>query len=126
MAETNDERPLSDSALTEEEVPRAPESPTPGVDTFPSWGLAPRLVSWKRWKRFLTPCPPILGMAFVVVTHQASARVSLLPELLRNHTTMVVCEVTAGVPVVPNTIYLPQLGPHLACSMPCSSRCPPK
>lgn len=65
-------------------------------------------------------------MAFVVVTHQASARVSLLPELLRNHTTMVVCEVTAVVPVVPNTIYLPQLSPHLACSMPCSSRCPPK
>lgn len=38
MAETNDERPLSDSALTEEEVPRAPESPTPGVD-FPIVGI---------------------------------------------------------------------------------------
>ena len=58
--------------------------------------------------------PADSGMAFVVVTHQAHAHESLLPELLRHHTTMQVHEVTASVAVEPNTIYLSSPGLHLA------------
>jgi two-component system CheB/CheR fusion protein len=58
--------------------------------------------------------PPDSGMAFVIITHQAPDRISLLPELLRNHTTMPVHEVTSGVYVEPNTIYLPPPGIQLA------------
>ncbi|MGE0824846.1 MAG: CheR family methyltransferase [Candidatus Binatia bacterium] len=59
---------------------------------------------------FFDAMPTDSGIAFVIVTHQAADRVSLLPELLRNHTTMPVYEVTDGVRAEPNTIYLPPAG----------------
>ncbi len=113
MAETNDERPLPDSALTEEEATPTSEPLTPGAG-FPIVGIGASAGGLEALEAFFNDMPADNGMAFVVVTHQASARASMLPELLRNHTTMVVREVTAGVPVAPNTIYLPQPGLHLA------------
>ena len=54
------------------------------------------------------------GVAFVVITHHNAERSSLLPQLLRNHTTMPVLEVTEATVVEPNHIYLPLPGLHLA------------
>ncbi len=54
------------------------------------------------------------GVAFVVVTHHNAEQISLLPHLLRNHTTMPVQEITAATVVEPNHIYLPLPGLHLA------------
>ena len=53
-------------------------------------------------------------MAFVVVTHQPAAHVSLLPELLGRHASMVVQEVKAGTKVELGHVYLSQPGMHLA------------
>jgi len=55
-------------------------------------------------------------MAFVVITHQSADRTSLLPELLQKHTTMPVGEVTAGIQVEPNQVYLSPPGHYLALS----------
>jgi two-component system, chemotaxis family, CheB/CheR fusion protein len=65
-------------------------------------------------EEFLDAMPADSGMAFVIVSHQAPDRVSLLPELLTNHTTMNVHEVTTGVAVEPNTVYLSSPGMYLA------------
>lgn len=58
--------------------------------------------------------PADSGLAFVVVTHQASDRVSLLRELLEKRTTMPVHEATVAVKVEPNHIYLSPPGMYLA------------
>jgi two-component system, chemotaxis family, CheB/CheR fusion protein len=46
------------------------------------------------------------GMAFVVVQHLAPDHDSLLPELLRRYTRMQVFEVTGGMVVEPNSVYV--------------------
>jgi two-component system CheB/CheR fusion protein len=63
---------------------------------------------------FFSHMPPDSGMAFVVITHQSADRISLLPELIGKHTAMSVGEVTAGLKVEPNQVYLPPPGQYLA------------
>jgi two-component system CheB/CheR fusion protein len=57
---------------------------------------------------------PDSGLAYVVVTHQHPERVSLMPDLLRSHTSLPVQEVTNGTQVLPNSIYLAPAGGYLA------------
>ena len=55
-----------------------------------------------------------MAVAFVVVSHQPSGHVSLLPELLQKHTAMPVVEATDGMRVAPNYVYLSTPGRSLA------------
>jgi chemotaxis response regulator CheB len=73
---------------------------------------------------FFRQMPPDSGMAFVVITHQSADRSSLLPELLGKHTTMPVREVTAGIQVEPNQVYLSPRASISRCSTPSFSPCP--
>jgi two-component system, chemotaxis family, CheB/CheR fusion protein len=63
---------------------------------------------------FFTPAPLDIGVAFVVVSHQPSGHVSLLPDLLQKHTAMPVVEATDGMRVAPNHVYLSTPGRTLA------------
>jgi two-component system CheB/CheR fusion protein len=63
---------------------------------------------------FFVPAPPDIGVAFVVVSHQPSGHVSLLPDLLQKHTAMPVVEATDGMRVAPNHVYLSAPGRTLA------------
>src|SRR5437016_13919180 len=54
----------------------------------------------------MTYLSPDTGMAFVVVQHLDSKHHSILTELLARKTTMSVTEVSDGVPVKPNHVYL--------------------
>jgi two-component system CheB/CheR fusion protein len=67
---------------------------------------------------FFGQMPPDSGLAFVVITHQSAERLSLLPELLGKHTAMPVREVTAGIKVEPNQVYLSPPGQYLALLSP--------
>ncbi|MDH3603413.1 MAG: hypothetical protein OEU26_27690, partial [Candidatus Tectomicrobia bacterium] len=57
---------------------------------------------------------PDSGMVFVVVTHQLPDHTSLLSELLGRYTAMPISEVTTGMPVQPNQIYLSTPGSYLS------------
>lgn len=104
---------LDESASQEEESADVPEIETPSA-SLPIVGIGASAGGLEALETFFDAMPADSDMTFVIVTHQAPARVSLLPELLRNHTTMPVHEVTAGVVVEPNHIYLPPPGMHLA------------
>jgi len=47
------------------------------------------------------------GLAFVVVSHTDPERVSVLPQLLQNHTSMEVLRVVEGMEIQPDKVYLP-------------------
>ncbi|MGE0683941.1 MAG: chemotaxis protein CheB [Candidatus Binatia bacterium] len=114
MAEENEKTDgLDESTSHEEESADVPEIEAPSVG-MPIVGIGASAGGLEALEAFFDAIPDNNGIAFVVVTHQAAGRVSLLPELLRNHTTMPVREVTTGMVVEPDTIYLPPPGMHLA------------
>ncbi|HSS30921.1 MAG TPA: CheR family methyltransferase [Nitrospiraceae bacterium] len=65
-------------------------------------------------EEFFRHLPANPGAAFVVVSHQHAGHSSLLPEILRRWTALPVFEASDGLPVEPNTIYLPPPGSRLA------------
>ena len=58
------------------------------------------------FKAFLEAMPPDSGAAFVVIQHLAPAHVSMLSELLAQHTRMKVAEARDGMLVEPNCVYV--------------------
>jgi len=114
MADDNEKAGEGETVPPEqEESASAPEVATQGVD-FPIVGIGASAGGLEALEAFFDEMPADSGIAFVIVTHQAPARVSLLPELLRNYTTMPVREVAEGMNVASNNIYLPPPGMHLA------------
>jgi two-component system, chemotaxis family, CheB/CheR fusion protein len=63
--------------------------------------------------KFFAQVPADTGLAYVVVTHQAAGRQSLLPELLARHAQIPVAEVAAEVRLEANRIYVAPPGRHL-------------
>ena len=55
---------------------------------------------------FFGSMPADSHMAFVVVVHLDPGHVSMMPELLRRHTGMVVIEAQNGVTVEPDSVYV--------------------
>lgn len=101
-------RPAAEEEVSGQPVPLSPEA------KFPIVGLGASAGGLEALEDFFRHMPADSGMAFVVVTHQPASHTSLLPDLLRKHTGMPVQEVTAGVRVEPDHIYLSQPGLHLA------------
>ena len=66
------------------------------------------------FEQLFTQLPPNPGMAFVVVQHLSPPHKSILPEILQRYTVMPVAEVTDGVKVKPNGIYVIPPGSDLA------------
>jgi len=66
------------------------------------------------FEEFFTQMPSDSGLAFVVVPHQSPSHISLLPGLLQKCTSMPVLEVTDGLAVKPDTVYLALAGKNLA------------
>ncbi len=65
-------------------------------------------------KELLHHLPADTGMAFVVVTHQHPGHTSLLPDILRRASVLPVVEVTDGVPVTPDRVFVASPGGYLA------------
>jgi len=64
--------------------------------------------------QLLRPLPDDTRMAFVVVTHQADSRQSMLPELLDRECPLPVTESADGVEIEPGHVYVAAPGSHLA------------
>jgi chemotaxis response regulator CheB len=65
-------------------------------------------------EEFFRHMPPSSGMAFVVMSHQHAGHVSLLPSLLSKYTAMSMVEVTDGMEVEANRVYMAPGGINLA------------
>jgi chemotaxis methyl-accepting protein methylase/PAS domain-containing protein len=78
---------------------------TPPTD-FPIIGIGCSAGGLDALEKFLAHVPAVSGMAFVIVQHLAPDHVSALPDLLRRCTHMSVVEVTDGVLVRPDSVYV--------------------
>jgi len=67
-------------------------------------------------EEFFDELPPNPGMSFVVITHQAPGKVSLLPELIARRCKMPVIKVEGKTPVEPNHVYVQPPGLTLGIS----------
>jgi len=74
--------------------------------SFPIIGIGCSAGGLEALEKFLSHVPAGCGMAFVIVQHLAPEHVSALPELLQHHTTMPVVEVTDGLVVAPDSVYV--------------------
>src|ERR1700730_11718148 len=81
---------------------------------FPIVGIGASAGGLAALGEFFAPAPLDIDVAFVVVSHQPSGHVSLLPDLLQKHTKMPIVEATDGMRVAPNHVYLSAPGRTLA------------
>ena len=80
-------------------APRTPDGLTMVGIGASAGGLAPL-------RTFFAALPPDTGMTFVVVVHLSPEHESMLPELLRDFTTMPVTQVQARMAMEPNHVYV--------------------
>ncbi|MBE9079407.1 PAS domain-containing protein [Romeria aff. gracilis LEGE 07310] len=75
-------------------------------DRYPIVGIGASAGGLKPTSELLSQLPTNMGMAFVLIQHLAPDRHSLLTELLANQTTMPVNEITDGMAIAPNCVYV--------------------
>jgi len=81
---------------------------TPRTDKAPRfrwWASAPR-PGMEAFEQFFTGRPPDTGMAFVLVQHLSPPYKSILPEIIQRFTAIPVTQVTDGIPMEPNRVYV--------------------
>jgi two-component system CheB/CheR fusion protein len=76
----------------------------------PMVGIGASAGGIEAFKGFFENMPPDSGLAFIVVLHLPHNRKSVLPEILARWTGMPVVEVTEGVNVAANHVYVPPPG----------------
>ena len=102
--------------MTEESpVPNSPSSAieTDGLGAFPIVGIGASAGGLEALTALLHAIQ-FDSMAFVVIQHRAPQHESMLAELLARSTRMKVVEITDGVVVEPNRVYLAPAGAHVA------------
>lgn len=82
------------------------KAPGPGAHDFLVVGIGASAGGLEALEEFFIHTPADSGLAFVVVTHQHPGHVSLLPELLKKRTRMMVVEARDAMPLAPNCIYV--------------------
>jgi two-component system CheB/CheR fusion protein len=102
-----------------DETGYSPDAATPGFHDepaleFPIVGIGASAGGLAAFEKFFTALPPDPGMAFIVVQHLSPPHKSILPEILQRYTTMPVTQVTNGLAVKPNSVYVIPPGSDLA------------
>ena len=91
---------------------------TPGTGraarSFPVVGLGASAGGLDAFQRFFDAMPANSGMAFVLIQHLDPTHASMMRDLLSGHTEMRVVEVTDGMPLAPDHVYLIPPGTYLA------------
>jgi len=84
--------------------------------SFPIVGIGASAGGLKAFEAFFSGMPADVepGMAFVLVQHLAPDHKSILPELIARYTRMAVLEVTDGMQVRPNSVYIIPPNRHMA------------
>ena len=104
--ETAEARPAEPKLASEK--PRKPGA-------FPIVGIGASAGGLDAFQEFFKAMPADSGMAFVLVAHLDPTHVSMLPELLQKRTKMPVRQITDGMRVCPNSIYV--IPPNKALSI---------
>lgn len=73
---------------------------------FPIVGIGASAGGLEALENFFKAMPVDSSIGFVLVVHLDPTHISILPELLQKHTSMRVCQVTDGVQVKPNQVYV--------------------
>ncbi|HEV8327089.1 MAG TPA: CheR family methyltransferase [Nitrospiraceae bacterium] len=98
--------------------PQVKPTPTTTQPTVPPGflivGIGASAGGLEAMEEFFRHMSPSSGMAFVVVSHQHAGHVSLLPSLLSKCTAMPIVEVTDGMEVEANRVYMAPGGINLA------------
>lgn len=90
------------------------DPPSKSEPSFPIVGIGASAGGLEAVQELFDNLPENTGMAFVVVTHQHPGHVSMLPDLLANHTKMPVVEASEGPKVKANHVYVGPPGGYLA------------
>jgi len=77
-----------------------------GNQTFPIVALGASAGGLEAFEAFFNAASSDTGMAFVLIAHLDPSHVSLLPELLQKRTTMPVHQISDGLSVQPNHVYV--------------------
>jgi two-component system, chemotaxis family, CheB/CheR fusion protein len=94
-------------AFKSREETEAEQSPEKSVeDLFPIVALGASAGGLEAFERFFRSTPVDMGMAFVVVQHLDPSHPSMLAELISRYTQMPVEQVTDGMRVEPNHVYV--------------------
>jgi two-component system, chemotaxis family, CheB/CheR fusion protein len=83
---------------------------------FPVVGIGASAGGLEAFEQFFTGLPADTGMAFVLVQHLSPPHRSILPEIIQRFTAMPVTQVTDGIRVQPNCVYIIPPGADLALS----------
>jgi chemotaxis response regulator CheB len=87
------------------EPSKPPEDTGPGE--FPIIGIGASAGGLAALEAFFAALPENSGIAFVVINHTGSEHASLLPDILRRKARVSVREIKDGLPLAPDTIYIP-------------------
>lgn len=101
--------PAESEAVTDAPPPVAPgEEAIELTETrkFPIVGVGASAGGLEALENFFRAAPSDSDMAFVVIVHLDRHHVSLLPQLLQNHTPMKVSAVEDGMTILPNQVYV--------------------
>jgi two-component system CheB/CheR fusion protein len=95
-------------AIPEPQGALSPDKPGVGVHPAPCpvVGLGASAGGLEAFQNFLAAAPPTAGLAYVLVQHLDPNHESMLAELLSRRTTMPVRQVSDGMPIEPNSVYL--------------------
>src|SRR3954470_4297616 len=74
--------------------------------SFPVVGIGASAGGLEALESFFSACPANLGMAYVVIQHLSPDHQSLMAEILTRSTRMPVTEVTDGIAVEPDHVYV--------------------
>ena len=96
-------------------LPPTPASPEDegqdcSMDSFPIIGIGASAGGLQALEVFFDNMPAPNGLAFVLVQHLDPNHESILADLLQRHTTMRVVQVSDGMQVQPNNVYVITVG----------------
>ncbi|MFZ2444896.1 MAG: CheR family methyltransferase [Syntrophobacteraceae bacterium] len=83
---------------------------------FPVVGIGASAGGLEALQEFFSRVREDIGMAFIVISHTDPSRASMLPDILRKHTVLKVVDITHGMAVRANTVYLPPSNMNLVTS----------
>lgn len=83
-----------------------PARPVPEPCSFPTVGIGASAGGLEVFTQLLQELPPDTGMAFVLIQHLDPTHSSILSEALGKHTQMQVQEITDGMRILPNQVFV--------------------
>ena len=85
-----------------------------GAKNFAVVGIGASAGGLDAYRKFLRALPADTGMAFILVQHLDPTHESMMVDLLADHTTMAVRQVTDGMPIAPDHVYVIPPGTYLS------------